>query len=315
MSNMKILVLGAGGVGGYFGGRLAAAGADVTFLVREGRRAKLESEGLRIKSQFGDASIAVRTVLQDDVRSEYDLVLIACKAYDLSSAIEAVAPALKPSGAILPLLNGIAHVELLNDRFGGERVLGGTVKIQATLTPDGVVHQLNDWRYITFGEQDGTMSPRVLALKAAFDSAKGVEAEAVPDILQRMWEKLVHLCTAATMTCLMRANVGEIVRTPAGNAQFLNMLEAVANIAAANGHRPSDAFMATYRNIFSERESQYSTSMLRDIEHGNQTEGDHIIGFMLEKAGQAGLENPTLALAHTHLKAYDERRVGRPKAA
>jgi 2-dehydropantoate 2-reductase len=315
MGNMKILVLGAGGVGGYFGGRLAEAGADVTFLVREVRRARLESEGLRIKSQFGDASIPVRTVLQNDVQHEYDLVLVACKAYDLSSAIEAIAPALKPSSAILPLLNGIAHVELLNDRFGRERVLGGTAKIQATLTPDGVVHQLNDWRYITFGEQDGAMSPRVLALKAEFDSAKGVEAEAVPDILQRMWEKLVHLCTAAAMTCLMRANVGEIVRTPAGNAQFLTMLETAADIAAANGHRPSDTFMANYRNTFSERESQYATSMLRDIENGNRTEGDHIVGFMLEKAKQAGLENPTLALAHTHLKAYDERRMARPKAA
>jgi len=315
MDNMKILVLGAGGVGGYFGGRLAETGADITFLVRPARRAKLESDGLRIKSQFGDASIPVRTVLQENVRPEYDLVLLTCKAYDLASSVDAITPALKSSGAILPLLNGVAHLDVLNQRFGRDRVLGGSVKIQASVTPEGAVQQLNDWRFITFGEQDGTMSPRVLTLKAAFDSAKGVVAEAVPDILQRMWEKLVHLCTAATMTCLMRANVGEIVRTPAGNQQFLNMLEAIAEIAAANGHRPSAAFMATYRNIFSEKTSQYSTSMLRDIERGNPTEGDHIIGFMLEKARQAGLENATLALAHTHLKAYDERRMARAKAA
>src|SRR5690606_27396479 len=118
----------------------------------------------------------------------------------------------------LPLLNGMAHMDILNSRFGSERVLGGSVKIQANLAPDGTVHQLNDWRFITFGEQNGARTPRVLALKSAFDTAKGVEAEAVPDILQRMWEKMVHLCTAATMTCLMRANVGEIARTPAGNA-------------------------------------------------------------------------------------------------
>lgn len=315
MDDIKILVLGAGGVGGYFGGRLAEAGADVTFLVRPARRARLESEGLRIKSPFGDAGIPVRTVSQDGVRPDSDLVLLACKAYDLPSAIDAVAPALRPSGAILPLLNGIAHLDVLNSRFGRDRVLGGTVKIQANLAPDGAVHQLNDWRFITFGEQNGAMSPRVLALQAAFDSARGVAAEAVPDILQRMWEKLVHLCTAATMTCLMRANVGEIVRTPAGNAQFLSMLEAAAEIAAANGHRPSAAFMASYRNTFSEKTSQYSTSMLRDIERGSPTEGDHIIGFMLERARQAGLDNPTLALAHTHLKAYDERRRARAGAA
>ena len=315
MSSLKVLVLGAGGVGGYFGGRLAEAGTDVTFLVRETRRAKLDKEGLRIKSQFGDACIPVQTVLQSEVQPDYDLVLLACKAYDLPSAITAVAPALKPSGAILPLLNGIAHLDILNARFQRDRVLGGSVKIQVNLTADGAVRQLNDWRFITFGEQNGTISDRVKSLKAAFASARGVEAEAVPDILQRMWEKLVHLCTAAAMTCLMRANVGEIVRTPAGNAQFLDMLDTVAKIAAANGYPPSEAFMANYHKVFSEKDSQYSTSMLRDIERGNPTEGDHIIGFMLDKAKQAGLENATLSLAHTHLKAYEQRREARPQAA
>jgi 2-dehydropantoate 2-reductase len=223
----KILVLGAGGTGGYFGGRLAESGADVTFLVRD--------------------------------------------------------QPLAPSGYVLPLLNGIAHIELLNRNFGGDRVLGGTAKIQATLTPEGTVQQFNDWRTITFGEQSGEITERVTTLAALFEAAKGVEVLAVTDITQRMWEKLVHLATAAAMTCLMRANVGEIVRTPDGGDIFLEQLHNSAAIAAANGHKPSDAFMQAWERTFSQRDSLYVTSMLRDIERGNRTEVEHILGFMQKR--------------------------------
>jgi 2-dehydropantoate 2-reductase len=197
VSNPKILVLGAGGIGGYFGGRLVESGADVTFLVREGRRKILSEQGLQIESPFGDAQLAVKTLLAPDLAPIYDAVILTCKAYDLDTGVAAIAPAVAPTGYVLPFLNGIAHIGLLNQRFGAHRVLGGTAKIQSTLTSNGAIRQLNDWRTLAFGEQSGEMTERVRTLAALFAAAKGVEAFAVTDIVQRMWEKLVHLSTAA----------------------------------------------------------------------------------------------------------------------
>jgi 2-dehydropantoate 2-reductase len=304
----KILVLGVGGIGGYFGGRLAESGADVTFLVREPRREVLAERGLTIESPFGDAKLPVNTIVASEAKPVYDAVILTCKAYDLAGAIEAIAPAVAPDGYVLPFLNGLAHMDKLNACFGRERVLGGTAKIQATLTPEGAIRQFNDWRTLTFGEQAGGMSDRVRQLAALFEKAKGVEVLAVSDIMQRMWEKLVHLSTAATMTCLMRANVGEILRTPDGQQLFLDQLRCGAAIATANGYPPSEAFMKSWIETFSQKDSQYSTSMLRDIERGGRTEADHVLGFMLEKARIAGVEHHTLRLAYTHVRAFDQRR-------
>jgi len=307
VSNPSILVLGAGGIGGYFGGRLAETGADVTFLVREGRRKILSEQGLQIESPFGDAQLNVKTVVASDVAPVYDAVILTCKAYDLDTAVAAIAPALAPTGYVLPFLNGIAHIDVLNQRFGKHRVLGGTAKIESTVMPNGAVRQFNDWRTLTFGEQSGEMTDRVKTLAALFAAAKGVEAFAVTDIVQRMWEKLVHLSTAATMTCLMRANVGEIVRTPHGRELFLEQLQCGAAIAAANGHAPSEDFMRSWTETFSQQDSQYATSMLRDIERGGSTEVEHILGFMVNKARQANVAHRTLLLAYTHIKAFEQR--------
>ena len=307
MRSPKILVLGAGGIGGYFGGRLVESGADVTFLVRVERRGLLNERGLRIESPFGDARVTVTTVTVADVAPIYDAIILTCKAYDLDAAVAAIAPALASTGYVLPLLNGIAHMDILNRQFGESRVLGGTAKIQSTLMPDGTVKQFNDWRTITFGEQSGEMTERVATLARLFEAAKGVEVLAVPDMRQRMWEKLVHLSTAAAMTCLMRANVGEIVRTPEGRDIFLEQLRTSAAIATANGHKPSDAFMQAWEQTFSQRDSLYATSMLRDIERGGRTEADHILGFMLKKAREAGIACHTFQLAYTHIKAFEQR--------
>ena len=309
MSKPKILVLGAGGTGGYFGGRLAESGADVTFLVRDERRKILSEQGLRIDSPFGDAQLAVKTVVAPEIIPVFDAVILTCKAYDLDAAIAAIAPAVAPTGYVLPFLNGIAHIDVLNEKFGPHRVLGGTAKIQATIMPNGAIRQFNDWRALTFGEQSGEMTERVRALAALFETAKGVEVFAVTDIVQRMWEKLVHLSTAAAMTCLMRANVGEIVRTPHGRELFLDQLRCGAAIAAASGHAPRAAFMKSWEETFSQPDSQYSTSMLRDIERGGQTEVEHILGFMLDKAKEAQIPCNTLLLAYTNVMAFEQRRA------
>lgn len=309
MEKLRILVLGAGGIGGYFGGRLAEKGEDVTYLVRAPRQEILARDGLKIESPFGVARIPVRTVRADTLDETFDVVIIASKAYDLDAAIEDIRPAVGPGTAVLPLLNGVAHLETLNGTFGAERVLGGLAKIQAAVAPDGTIRQLNDWRFIVFGEQDGTFSPRIKALEAAFAGTVGVEAEAVADIRHRMWEKLTHLATAAAMTCLMRASVGEIIRTPGGARQFSDLLDAVCAIATREGFPPSESFITTYRALFADPTSAYETSMLRDIQQGRRIEGDHIVGYVLDRARRSGIASPELALAYTHLKAYENRRA------
>ena len=263
---MKILCLGAGAVGGYFAGRLVETGAaDVTFLVRDGRRRQLAADGLRVESVHGNFTVPAKTVGDGEIAAPYDYVFLTCKAYDLDSAIASIKPAVGPSTAIVPLLNGLSHMQTLNDAFGRERVLGGLAKIGITLLPDGLIKHLNDWRFITFGEQDGAMSPRVLALEAAFDKTS-VVAEAVPDITHQMWEKLVHLASIAAMTTLMRANVGEIARAPGGIALMQDMLARNAAIATAAGYPPSPAFMDNFNKLFADTTGTYTASMLRDIE-------------------------------------------------
>jgi 2-dehydropantoate 2-reductase len=304
---MKVTILGAGALGGYFGGRLVEAGSDVTFLVRPARKRQLSEHGLRIASPFGDFAGPVRALTAQEIGAPADVVLLTCKAYDLPSAMEAIRPAVGPHTAVLPILNGIAHMDVLNDAFGPERVLGGVAKIAATLLPDGTVKHLNDWRFIVFGEQDGSVSARVRELKEAFDRTS-VVATVSTDIRQALWEKLVHLATVAGMTSLMRASVGEIARAPGGTDLMLRFLEANAAIAAQAGHPPPAAFLDQFRSMFADRDSPYTSSMLRDIERGGPIEADHIVGYMRDRARASGVDDGLHAIVFAHLKAYEERR-------
>ena len=306
---MKILCLGAGAIGGYFGGRLVEAkAADVTFLVRAGRRQQLAADGLRVDSTYGNFALPVQTVGEGEIKGPADFVLLTCKAYDLDSAIRSIRPAVGPNTAVIPLLNGLSHMDTLNAAFGRERVLGGIAKIGITLQPDGLIKHLNDWRFITFGEQDGTISPRASALKAAFDKTS-VVADAVPDITHQMWEKLVHLASIAAMTTLMRANVGEIARSPGGIALMQDMLARNAAIATKAGYTPTPGFTDTFNKLFADTTGTYTASMLRDIERKGPVEADHIIGFMLARAEQYGIDPSLHRIAYIHLKAYEQRRA------
>lgn len=296
---MRLLVLGAGALGGYFGGRLHEAGGEATFLLRPARAEALRRDGLRLLSPFGDA--VLHPPVLTAAATGFDAVLLACKAWDLPGAIEAIRPAVAGGACVVPVLNGLAHLEALEAAFPGQ-VLGGLAKIQATLAPDGTVRHLNDWRWLTFGELDGSMSPRALALEAAFAPAKGVVAAAVPDIRQRMWEKLVHLGTSAAGTVLLRAPVGAIVRA-GGEGLLHRLLERNAAVAAHHGHPMSAAFMAEYRALFSDATSAYATSLLRDVEAGRRNEGEAILGFLLAAARRAGVADELHEAALVHARA------------
>ncbi|MCC7281334.1 MAG: 2-dehydropantoate 2-reductase [Acetobacteraceae bacterium] len=305
---MRVLVLGAGALGGFFGGRLVEAGrAEVAFLVRPGRKAQLDRDGLVIESPAGNFRAPVRTLVAGDLRPGWDLVLLTAKAYDLEGAIAAIRPAVDRTTAVLPVLNGMTHIQALQDAFGPGCVLGGLAQIQATLAADGTVRHLAKLALLEFGELDGTMSARVRALEAAYGGSS-TEARAVSDITGAMWAKLVFLGSLAATTVLLRANLGEVAAAPGGEAWYLRMLERTGAIAAANGHPVAAETMANFGG-FARNNPAAAASMLRDLESGGRIEADHILGFLLEAARRAGIEATLHETAYIHAKAYEARRA------
>jgi 2-dehydropantoate 2-reductase len=307
---MRILILGAGGIGGYFGGRLAEAGIDTTFLVRPARRQQLAHEGLRIESPVGDMRFPVKSVVAEELSRGYDVILFTCKAYDLDSAMDAVAPAMGGDTALLPLLNGMAHFERLDARFGSRNVMGGTAHINVTLRKDGVIVHGDMLQRIVFGERDRSRSERARLLAEAFARTKA-EAKLSEDIVQDLWEKVVFLSALAATTCLFRANVGEIMSAPGGREAMERALATNTEIARREGHVPREATVAFARERLTDPKGAWSASMLRDMEAGGRVEADHVIGWMLERARRHGLDDTVLAFAYTHLKAYETRRAAR----
>jgi 2-dehydropantoate 2-reductase len=307
---MKLLVLGAGSIGGYFGGRLADAGADVTFLVRPKRRDQLARDGLRIRSQVGDLQLPVKTALASELRPGYDLILLTCKAYDLDSAMDAIAPVMNGVCAILPLLNGIAHLDRLDARFGVKNVMAGTCQISAALQKDGTIEHIGKLQRIIFGERDHAKSARAEALAKALANTK-VDWEFSENIQQNLWEKLVFLSALAATTCLFRANVGEIIAASGGREAMERALNANIEIATREGYAPRPTPMEHARKGLTNPAGDWSASMLRDLEAGGQVEGDHIVGWMLDKARKHGIDDTVLSLAYTHLKAYEARRAAK----
>lgn len=308
---MKVLVLGAGAVGGFFGGRLAEAGADVTFLLRPRRAAQIARDGLVVKSPLGDIARNVASVSSAGEGGPYDLVLLTCKAYDLGSAIEAIAPAVERGAAVLPMLNGMAHLDALDTRFGAENVLGGLCFVAATLTPDGEVHQLGTMlNGIVFGERSGAVSRRCEALRAAFAGAP-VEARLSTEIIRDMWSKWVQLSSMAGLTCLMRATVGEANQAAEGGAIALELLGECRAIAASYDAAPSEKALATMSERLTDKSSTLSASMLRDIERGGPIEAEHVIGDLIRRGREKGVAMPLLRVVLSHLQAYEARRKAR----
>lgn len=314
---MKILVLGAGGIGGYFGGRLAQAGVDATFLVRPKRRDQIAANGLVIESPLGNARIDAKTVVAEELQPGYDLVLFTCKAYDLDSALEAIAPAMRgreaPAGkgqsecAVLPLLNGLAHLDRLDARFGAARVIGGTCQINVGLAPDGTVRHMEPLNRLLFGERDRTKSARARTFADAL-AKTSIDWTWSEDILQDLWEKFAFLTALAATTCLFRGNIAEIMAAPEGNAIATRCFEANAAIARTEGHALREPMLRWALERLTQPGPQ-TASMLRDLEAGRAVEADHIVGHMLTLARKHGIDDTVLAMAHTHLKTYEARRA------
>jgi 2-dehydropantoate 2-reductase len=304
---MRILVVGAGAIGGYFGGRLLQANRDVTFLVRERRAAQLRETGLVIKSPAGDLHVpGPPVVLASGLHQAFDLILLSCKAYDLENAIESFAPAVGPSSTIVPLLNGMKHLDTLDARFGANAVLGGQCVISTALDANGRILHLNDSHGLTFGERSGKRSERAQAILAQLTGAT-FEGRLSDNILQSMWEKWVFIAAAAGITCLFRATIGDI--HAAGGADAARQIyEECAQIAADAGFPPSGPIRQSSLASLTTAGSPLTASMLRDIESRGRTEVDQILGDLLQRRKTSSASPSILAMAHLHVKAYEARR-------
>jgi 2-dehydropantoate 2-reductase len=306
---MRTLVVGAGAIGGYFGGRLLEINRDVTFLVRPKRAAELAGQGLIIRSPRGNVTFyKPSTVLAENLRETFGLVILSCKAYDLEDAITSFAPGVGPDTVILPLLNGIRHLDVLDQRFGSDRVLGGQCFIAVALKDGEIVH-LVEAHELSFGERNGELSERVRAIAQLMEGAR-FNAHASAEILQEMWEKWVFLASLAGGTCLMRANTGDICASPGGTDFILGLLDECRSIGAAEGYPVREAQLSRLRKTLTAAGSTLTASMLRDIERNAAIEADHIVGDLLRRgaaSSQGKLSH--LSIAYTHLKAYEARRT------
>jgi 2-dehydropantoate 2-reductase len=306
---MRVLVVGAGAIGGYFGGRMLAAGSDVTFLVRPRRASELASVGLVIKSPNGDVTLKnPPTVQADKLNEKFDVVLLSCKAFDLEDAIKSFAPAVGPQTAIIPLLNGMLHLDVLDRKFGAERVLGGLCAIAVTLNEHREVVQLAPMQSLNFGERDGKMSDRVRAIAEIMESGK-FGSVASEHIIQEMWEKWVFLASLAASTCLMRTSVGNILASPGGKDFILGMLDECSAVSTAEGYPPRAPFLERTRGMLTAEGSQMTASMFRDIKAGAPVEADHVIGDLMARGDAGKIPVPKLRIAYTHLKAYEKQRA------
>lgn len=299
---MKILILGAGAIGGYFGARLMNAGADITFLVRPARRDLLAQQGLRIASPHGDFHVTPTCVVRDELRPQqaYDLIVLAPKAYDLDHALDDVAPAVGPDTALLPLLNGLTHLATLDARFGRHRVLGGIAHLAGELTADGVVHQYTPMHRLIVGGRDAATQ----AIARRFIDASGhatFDRVLAEDIEAALWEKWTFLATLAGMTTLLRASVGEILAQPHGEALIRSLYGECLAVAAAAGKPVTAEGQARAAAMLFDRNSALSASMRRDLEAGLRTEHEHVLGELLRLAETHDLKAPLLSTALTQM--------------
>lgn len=302
MGDLRILVVGAGATGGAFGGRLAAAGRDVTFLVRDKRAHQLRERGLRILAPHGDVSITPQLIETASLREPYDVILLGLKAYALEAAIEDFAPAVGADTMIVPTLNGMRHIDRLVERFGANPVLGGVCIIASTLNEYGDVVQLNDFQSLSYGERSGGISERVRRLDATMQNA-AFDASASPHIMQDMWNKWIFLASLGAATCLLRGNVGAIV-SAGGTPVTLEIFDEATAVARTAGFPPSDTNLAQTRARLTEAGSSLTSSMYRDLQNGSPVEADHIIGDMIARGNAHGIASPLLQAAYVQLSIY-----------
>ena len=309
---MRILIVGAGSTGGYFGARLVQAGRDVTFLVRPARAAALRDDGLRVLSPHGDFSVTPRLALAGEIDRPFDIVLVTVKAYALAGAVDDFTAAVGPQTMILPVLNGMKHVDDLQARFGAESVVGGVCRVSTTLDVQGRIVHLAPLHELVYGELDGSRSARIEALHA-FMSDAGFEARLSTHIAQDLWNKWILLATLGGICTLARGSVGEIAASEGGRDFVDAFLAEAAAVAAAAGFTPDAQALEFIVRTLTAASSPLTSSMYRDLMAGERVEADQILGDLRARALRADppIPVPLVAAAFVQLNIHQRRRAAR----
>lgn len=307
---MRILVLGAGGVGGFFGGRLVEKGEDVTFLVRSKRKKQLEERGLVIRSINGDFSFQPKLITKEDRTAPFDVILFSTKAYHLNEAIQDLKPFVGESTVIIPLLNGIAHLSLLQKEFGEEKVIGGLCFIETTLNDEGEIVQTSAANRLVFGEMKSQHAEKIKHISKAFAGTKSsfVLSE---NITQDMWHKYLFITVMSGVTTLMRAPIGPIRESEGGRDFIQNLFEECMQIMRCIGAPIKDNIVQEHMKTMDKISYNMKSSMQRDMEKGSSIEGAHLQGYLLDVAKQFSIEAPLLGAVYQNLKVYEEMTLNR----
>ncbi|MFT3804648.1 MAG: 2-dehydropantoate 2-reductase [Burkholderiaceae bacterium] len=301
---MKILILGAGAIGGYYGARLIEAGADVTFLVREKRVEFLRTQGLVVKSELGDFNATVHTISSHDLRPDYDLVLLACKAYDLDTALTSLRAGIGPRTLILPLLNGLSAYDRLDAQLGRRHVLGGVAYIATMLEHSGTIVHYGKNDRLLIGARDDSQVEIADRLVTAISKTPGVR-ERSADIEQALWNKWVMISAASLMTCLMRGTVRDILATDDGYALMERAMAECQLVAQHSGHPLPESAVEAVKQRLLDRSAVWAASMMRDIGQGQaRLESYDIVGDMLRRGEQLGIDMTMTRTANCHLQVY-----------
>jgi 2-dehydropantoate 2-reductase len=310
---MRILVAGAGAVGGFLAARLAEAGQDVTVLARSRRAGQLRDGGLRLAGAGGTrtvrppvltaAELAAAELAAAGPGAGYDAVLLAVKADALNQVMKDIAPAVGPGTAIVPFLNGMAHLDALAGAFG-TAALGGVLRIATELADDGTIRVLAPLFEVELGELDGSRSARADQLAAAFRDA-GADVAVRADIVRAMWAKWVFIASIGAVTSLMRAPVGDIVAVPGGDDFARSVLAEAAGAAAAAGHPVSHAQLAATERILTAAGTPTTSSLSRDLMAGRPTEVEAVLADFAGRAAAAGADTPLIALSALALRVHN----------
>ena len=307
---MRMLIVGAGSTGGYFGARLAQAGRDVTFLVRPARAAALRETGLQVLSPLGDFAVTPSLVQAGEIERPFDIVLVTVKAYGLAAAMDDFAPAVGPETLIVPVLNGMRHVDDLQARFGAERVVGGVCRVSTQLDDKGRVLHLSPIQELVYGELSGAHTARIEALHA-FLSDAGFDTRLSLHIVQELWNKWILLATLGAICSLARASVGEIAATDGGDAFVRAVLAETVAVATAAGCPPDAKVVDGTLALLTTAGSPLTSSMYRDLVAGDAVEVDQVLGDLRARAHRAGVGVPLVSAAFIQLDAYQRRRAAR----
>ncbi|MDC3090346.1 ketopantoate reductase family protein [Paracoccaceae bacterium] len=289
---MRVLVLGAGAVGGYFGGRMAEKGMDVTFLVREQKKQQLRQNGLVIKSPKGDLSIQPNLITMNKVESTFDIILFTNKAYDLDEILQSTFP-VKDGSIIIPLLNGYTHMEKLRNKFSNACVFGGIAHIFSTLSKEGEIHHFNDIHSLTFGhlhnadETDG---------RKFFDAciSANFTIKYSDNITVDLWHKWILIATVAGATTLFNATIGEIASTEHGRSFINNLHGECINIAKSEKIEINADELTQQSHFLSDKQSTWNSSMRRDMLNNSKIECAHIFLELIKIADKNNVLCPSL---------------------